>query len=92
MFYDNKIINANELSFYLKKDSYDCAIFDHDDYDQHVLILNQHGRIELNQALLFTENMTIMEFLKSLNLTHNDNYYEIPFELLSLVDEFLKTL
>lgn len=91
MFYKNTVIASNKLASLLRDDGYDCAIFDYDENDSHVLILKE-GSLELEQIELFTEDQLIVNFLKTLNIPFDGTIFIVPINLIKIVDDFLETI
>lgn len=92
MFYNGTIINSTELATLLKNDGFDCAIFDYDENDSHILILTQNNSLELQEIELFTENQQIVNFLKTLMIPFDGTNFIIPNHLLVIIDDFLSEL
>lgn len=89
MFYNGTIIESTQLSDLLRNDGYDCAIFDYDEQDTHILILNKESDLDLINLELLTEDPTLIEFLKTLNINYNGNGFNIPIHLKNIIDDFL---
>lgn len=91
MFYNQKIIKSSEFGSLLKQDNFDCAIFDYDENDSHVMILTE-GSLDLVEIELFTENQSLVDFLKELDIPNDGTNFIIPNHLLTIIDDFLITL
>lgn len=92
MFYNKEIIDSKDFASLLRKDGYDCAIFDHDENDPHVLILDNNINLELDTIELFSENQEIVNFVSSFKIPFDGTNFIVPPDLLKIIDDFLETI
>lgn len=89
LFYDNHVIESNQLSDLVRNKGHDCIIFDYDDSDGHVIVLRESD-LTLTNLMFITDDARIIKFLNQFELPKNDDYFVIPLELVPILDDFLE--
>lgn len=89
MIYKDQVISSKDLADLLRNDGYDCAVFEYDENDAHVMILSNNNTLTLEEIELFTENQEIVDLLNSLKISNDGTNFIIKYNDLGKIDQLL---
>lgn len=92
LIFDKEIVISKNLSSWAKEKGFDCIQFLYDEFDQHILIINESDNLELENIQLFAESQEIVTIIKKLNLPFDGEYFTIPINIIEEVSDLLERM
>ena len=92
LIFEEEVVISKNLSSWAKDKGFDCVKFDYDEFDQHILIINESEDLELETIQLFAEKQEIVTNIKKLNIPFDGEYFTIPINRIEEVSDLLNTM
>lgn len=91
-FKDGTIVPRKNLADYAVKLGHDSIIFEYDENDPHIMLLENctEDQLQLTEALLFSENQEIVTKLQKNKLAFDGQYFTIPLAKIKAFDHILE--
>lgn len=88
---EGETVVSKNLVEYAKSKKHDCVQFIYDEFDQHILIIEEKG-LDLCSILLYVEGQELVDKIKKFKLKFDGEYFEVPLNLVNEIDEVLENL
>lgn len=85
---NNEEIVSYNLAEYARNNGYDCVKFIYDEFDQHILVINEKG-LELESIKLFVESQELVDQIKKLEFYFDGEYFDIPLNQISKLNNII---
>lgn len=92
VFFSGVVVPRKDLAAYASKLGHDAIIFEYDEEDPHVMLLDscKEDQLTLVASELFTENQEIVNKLVKFKLPFDGQYFQVPLDKLKAFDHILE--